>query len=771
MRLSIKAKLSISVACIVLIVLLLHMALTYNITKDKLVEEIQRRMNAIARQISVSVEQSRLTANSFEEQLADKLYMASMYAADKLPPRIDKITNGQLEQICKDIGISHISLLHKTPGGNDITLERSSDFKEIGISTRRWGYWFKAFQQLFKNQQVWITQGQKRKNFWVSPFGVSFSNPKHMDKWGYYYDGKRDYIINPFIRDDRVATFFELTKPDNLIKQTLIAQANIVEIAAIIPNSFKSEPTFRVRNDGVQIVDQIKGRVLFGEYMLKHTSDEEHVLNALKRRKSVFYEGQFGSRAIIKGFIPIIGASSYVLNISMDAKELVEVLHGQLIRNVAVGIVLLEIVLIGIYILSGVLIGPIQSILNKISMISVGRFNTQLNINRKDELGILAQRVNLMAHNLGAFTERLRMSYLENRAMKEHLESFINQSNDAIHVTDLKGRIERVNQAFVDMFGWDSEEVLGKQLFNIPDNKLEEERVIYEAQRRGEYVSNWETTRLTKDGRILDVSVSTSPMYNEDGDCIAWASITRDVTSRNRMEELLRRSEKLMTVGQLAAGVAHEIRNPLTTLKGFLQLQQRTRQLNESHIEMMLAELERINLIVGEFLVLAKPQAIQFQPKDVRMIVNDVVSLLDSQANLHNVSFVTDFDENVLLVNCQENQLKQVFINVMKNGMEAMPEGGIVEIAVQSRQTGKVVVVIRDHGIGIPAEHLSKLGDPFFTSKEYGTGLGLMVSQRIIHNHRGLMEISSDQNCGTEVAIILPAMGEEDGGSLDGCTQ
>lgn len=767
MRLSIKAKLSISIACIVFVVLLLHMILTYNITKDKLVEEIQQRMNAIAQQINVSVQQSRMAANSFEEQLAEKLHIASMYAADKLPPRIASITNEQLQQISTDIGISHISLLHKTPNGDDITINRSSDPKEIGMSTRQWGYWYQAFIQLFEDKQVWIAEGQKRKYFWSGPFDVSSSNPEHLDKWGYYYDGKRDYIINPFIRDDKVETFFELTKPNILIEQTLSAQSNIVEIAALNINNFKDEPTFKVRSDGVQVVDESKSRVLYGEYTLNHERDEEYIRNALERRKPLFYESDFGSRTIIKGFIPIIGATSYVLNISMDARAVLEALHDQLMRNVAVGIVLLEIVLIGSYMLSGILIRPLQSILNKINMISVGHFNTQLNIDRKDELGILAQRINTMARNLDASTERLRMSYLENRAMKEHLESFINQSNDAIHVTDLKGQIERVNQAFVDMFGWTSEEVLGKQLCNIPEDKVDEEHQIHEAQRHGEYVSNWETTRLTKDGRILDVSVSTSPMYNEGGDCIAWASITRDMTSRKRMEELLRRSEKLTTVGQLAAGVAHEIRNPLTTLKGFLQLQQRTRALNDNHMDMMLAELERINLIVSEFLVLAKPQAIQFQPKDVRRIVTDVVTLLDSQAKLNNVYFATQFDEFVPLVNCEENQLKQVFINVMKNAMEAMPEGGMVEIAVQSRYKGQVVVVIRDHGIGIPAEHLSQLGDPFFTSKECGTGLGLMVSQRIIHNHRGLIDIASEQNCGTEVTISLPAIGMEDAGGGD----
>ncbi|MCU6339593.1 hypothetical protein KW823_24055, partial [Enterobacter quasiroggenkampii] len=150
------------------------------------------------------------------------------------------------------------------------------------------------------------------------------SNPEHLDKWGYYYDGKRDYIINPFIRDDKVETFFELTKPNILIEQTLSAQSNIVEIAALNINNFKDEPTVKVRSDGVQVVDESKSRVLYGEYTLNHERDEEYIRNALEWRKPLFYESDFGSRTIIKGFIPIIGATSYVLNISMDARAVVE---------------------------------------------------------------------------------------------------------------------------------------------------------------------------------------------------------------------------------------------------------------------------------------------------------------------------------------------------------------------------------------------------------------------------------------------------------------
>ncbi|MCE5172168.1 PAS domain S-box protein [Paenibacillus profundus] len=758
MRLSIKAKLSISISIIVLVVLLLHMVLTYNVTKDKLIEEIQQRMNVIAQQINVSVQQSRLTAKSFEVQLAEKLQMASMYAAGKLPPRIDQVSNEQLQSICKDLGISHMSLLRAVPDSSDIIIERSSDPSEIGMSTKKWGYWHTAFQQLLEAQQVSIAKGEKLKNFWSGPFDVSTSNPNHIDKWGYYYDGKRDYIINPYIRDDRVDTFLELTKPDNLIERTVKTQASVIEIAALNPETFDRPPKLTVRHDGIQFVRQQDSAVLYGSYNLKHGHDKQYVDEALEQAKPLFYEGQFGNRTIIKGFIPIHAEKPYVLNIAMDSDSLMATLHDQLMRNIAIGVVLLEIVLISSYILSGMLIRPIQSILNKVNMISVGHFHTKLNIERKDELGLLAQRINSMARNLDMSTERLRTLYEENRAMKEHLESFINQSKDAIHVTNLHGQIERVNQAFVDMYGWTTDEVIGSSLPNIPEHLRDEERKIEESLQAGDPVSIRETTRLTKDGHLLDVSVSTSPIYDEAGECIAWASITRDMTNRKRMEELLRRSEKLTTVGQLAAGVAHEIRNPLTTLRGFLQLQQQTKRMNDGHVDMMLSELDRINLIVSEFLILAKPQAVSFQAKDVRIILQEVLSLLDSQAHLYNIEFVKHFDQEIPLVNCEENQLKQVFINIIKNGMEATPSEGEIELRVEARGTNEVVIIIKDYGIGIPAAHLARLGDPFFTNKEQGTGLGLMVSQRIIHNHRGTMDITSELNQGTEVTIALPAV-------------
>lgn len=173
----------------------------------------------------------------------------------------------------------------------------------------------------------------------------------------------------------------------------------------------------------------------------------------------------------------------------------------------------------------------------------------------------------------------------------------------------------------------------------------------------------------------------------------------------------------------------------------------------------MLSELDRINLIVSEFLILAKPQAVHFQQKDVRGIMREVLSFLDTQAHLHGVQFRLDFAEEPALVHCEENQLKQVFINLLKNAIEAMPKGGVVRIEMRPEPNEQVKITIEDEGEGIPPELMPHLGEPFITNKETGTGLGLMVSQRIIQGHQGTLEVESEVGQGTKVVIVLPAAG------------
>lgn len=234
-------------------------------------------------------------------------------------------------------------------------------------------------------------------------------------------------------------------------------------------------------------------------------------------------------------------------------------------------------------------------------------------------------------------------------------------------------------------------------------------------------------------------------------------TIFEDVTDMFEMQEQLRKSDTLSVVGELAAGIAHEIRNPMTALKGFIQLLQGSVKGDFSnYFNIITSELKRIDTIITEFLVLAKPQVIRYEEKDMNVIVQETVDLLSAESTLYNIIFDTDFFRDSLYLYCEPNQLKQVFINILKNALESMTNGGNIRIKTDLVDEEYVKISITDEGIGIPKEKLKKLGEPFYTTKDRGTGLGLMISFKIIEEHRGWIEVDSEVGVGTVFSVYLP---------------
>lgn len=231
--------------------------------------------------------------------------------------------------------------------------------------------------------------------------------------------------------------------------------------------------------------------------------------------------------------------------------------------------------------------------------------------------------------------------------------------------------------------------------------------------------------------------------------------IVRDISERKKNEELLINSEKLYVAGQLAAGIAHEIRNPLTSLKGFLQLISTGRSDQTRYYDIMKSELTRIESIVSELLMLSKPQLVELKYCDARKIVKDTIALLEPQGNLYNIIIDAKYSEAPLWLRCVENQIKQVVINILKNAIEVMPGGGSIRIST-TLSMAQVKIRIEDEGPGIEEDQLAKMGQPFYTTKDRGTGLGLMVSFKIIDNHKGNIAISSELGSGTTCVIELP---------------
>lgn len=339
----------------------------------------------------------------------------------------------------------------------------------------------------------------------------------------------------------------------------------------------------------------------------------------------------------------------------------------------------------------------------------------------------------------------------------ERYKLLVENSMDTIALIS-DGKWEFMNRAGLCMFEVESEtEMIGSSIYNLLDEQYHSEMTAWlAAGQAGEEVPvklielQWKSMK----GTLLHTEmVRASSTFS--GKQIEQV-IIRDISERKKNEELLINSEKLSVAGQLAAGIAHEIRNPLTSLKGFLQLITSGRGNSNNFYEIMKSELVRIESIVSELLMLSKPQVYEFVHKDSRQIMADTVNLLETQAILHDVIIEFHSDYRPLWVVGVENQLKQVFINVLKNAIEAMQNGGVVTINMSLDEERGVLIRIKDQGSGIPEEQLAKIGQPFYTTKDKGTGLGLMVTYKIIDNHQGKITAESKTGVGTTFIIQLP---------------
>lgn len=309
-------------------------------------------------------------------------------------------------------------------------------------------------------------------------------------------------------------------------------------------------------------------------------------------------------------------------------------------------------------------------------------------------------------------------------------------------------------------------ELIGKSIFDFlhPGDYKNVQETIQQVLQTDE-ASEFKQRRIYCVKKEL-IEIETSSIRIDDSiDKPLILSVLRDIRERKQAEEILIRSEKLSVVGQLAAGLAHEIRNPLTSLKGFTQiLKSKSTDQETLYLDIMQQELDRINLIVNDFMTLAKPNLNEFTNGSIIDIFQSVISILETQAIMMNVTIKQNYFniDSVPCIYCDENQLKQVFLNIIKNAIEAMPDGGEVTITIKEEsskgKSRRLHIQIKDQGIGIPQTIIERIGEPFFTTKEKGTGLGLMISQRIIEAHNGTFQIASNGKRGTTVNVHLPIL-------------
>ncbi|WP_040209455.1 PAS domain-containing sensor histidine kinase [Neobacillus jeddahensis] len=339
---------------------------------------------------------------------------------------------------------------------------------------------------------------------------------------------------------------------------------------------------------------------------------------------------------------------------------------------------------------------------------------------------------------------------------QQQYKSLFEYSPDIVYMLDLNGIITNLNPHFEVITGFKREAMIGTSITTLLPKKYKRflTSFISSVVENGKPIV-YEMSFPHANGTNITLQCTSLPII-VNGQITGIIGYGRDVTALRATEERLRRTEKLSVVGELSASVAHEIRNPLTSLKGFVQLLQMEDGKHQYYYQIMLDELDRINHIVSELLLLAKPQHFKFSIASIQKLLNDVVSLLSSEAIYYNVRIDSFFHEENLYIECEPNQLKQVFINILKNAIEASEKGGTVTIELAKSVDEQVLITVKDNGYGISKERLEKIGEPFYSSKEKGTGLGLTVSFKIVQTHNGTIRFTSQKNQGTSVQITLP---------------
>ena len=403
---SLKKKLSLIFSTIVTLILILNNILSYYYTRDLLIKDQEKQMELLVKEISIAINHSQFGVESLENEIGEKLRVAAIAAQNALDPDINKVTNEQLIKLSEKLDVSHITLLVKEEG--DIVGVKSSDLHERNLSTKEWGYWYTAFQQLFDNENVTIPQGQKLSNYWSGPINVSASNPDHVDKWGYYYDGTTNYIISPYMRDKRIMDFEDHIGPDAIVKKTLSNNETLLNITGFNPKTFGFPPVYTEQN-GKKFIELENKDIQFGNYKYKDKKvDVSAVRKAMKTGKPVSVQSTLNGKKVLKSFIPVSAENPYVIGVVTDYKVIQDVLNKQLLNNLVISIAVLALVFIVSYFLARYIVRPINQILLKVDEIAKGNFGEQVVIERRDELGLLANQVNVMSVNLLDYTDELK---------------------------------------------------------------------------------------------------------------------------------------------------------------------------------------------------------------------------------------------------------------------------------------------------------------------------------------------------------------------------
>lgn len=356
--------------------------------------------------------------------------------------------------------------------------------------------------------------------------------------------------------------------------------------------------------------------------------------------------------------------------------------------------------------------------------------------------------------------DQLREAAQSIASLKALHERVLQSIRSGLVTTTLGGEIILFNNAAQEITGYTADQMRGKNISILLGDISIPIRHSLDAAKRGEHQPRFETEFLTPDGFGIKLGYGVSPLSSEIGETQGLIFTFQDLTEMRAMEENIRRKDRLAAVGRVAAGLAHEIRNPLGAMRGSIQVLHAGFPPESSNAQLMnivLRESDRLNSIITNFLLYARPKVGELVETDIAAMLRDSLTLLRHSPDIQSFHRIeTAIPEESLLAFADQEQLKQVFWNLSRNALQSMPDGGVLSISLHKEGDYRLQIIFSDTGCGMSAAQVERLFEPFSESKTGGTGLGLSIVYQIVRDHNGTVNVKSLEGKGTTITIDLP---------------
>ncbi len=352
-------------------------------------------------------------------------------------------------------------------------------------------------------------------------------------------------------------------------------------------------------------------------------------------------------------------------------------------------------------------------------------------------------------------------------------KSAFQYSPDAIILTDLDGNITDVNQAFIDLYGWEKSEIVGKNTSIIRSSKTDDAFLesMWQAIRKD---GRWqgEITNKSRNGRLITVLLTITQIV-KDGEKIGYMGIDIDMTEQIKIQDHLAQTDRLATIGQMASKIAHEIRNPLASISlnaELLEDELISERLDKKEAKLLLnsimTEVDRLANLTNEYLQFSRLPRLQNSEYNIGKLIEKLTLFIESELKTNKINLSCKLPKTPVLLNMDKDQIHRVMLNLIRNSIEALTDGGNISINISENDT-QVEILLSDTGNGIKEEYIENIFKPFYTTKNLGTGLGLSISKQIIEEHGGTLQYLNEKRVGANFLITLPKNNINHEGHID----